>query len=523
VATPSQVIAGRYELTSPISRGGMGEVWRGYDTVLDRDIAVKLIRPGIVGTDGDREGLIGRFKREARVTAKVEHPGVPAVYDAAFDSDVDRLFIVMQLVHGVSLADVLAERGALPTAWAASIGAQICAVLSYAHAVPIVHRDLKPGNIMIANGGGVKVLDFGIAAVLRSGVTRLTSTGSVIGTKPYMSPEQIQNSPITPRSDLYALGCLLHEVLSGGRAFDAEDEIALMYQHLEAAPTPLRQIVPEVPADLERLVLDLLAKRPGDRPADAWAVYDRLAPFLPLMDLKAADQEQPIGSVPDPTRPYRSPNAPRPRPAVRQSRTVPEPPAAAENTVDPDEIEDALAQAEELVEDDRFTQASDLLAEFLPRASAAFGTDGAAVLDLRVSYAAVLLLGGDFRRAAPQFESLAATFARLSGPDAEETLDYRRQAVICRIALGQTGETIPELEAVIRGLSNLGPGFVHDVLDLRLTLARLRIGAGQSELAQAELKELHRDACQALGPTDELSVEVQQMAARVTPKSRPTD
>src|SRR4030081_2536188 len=137
----------------------MGQVWRGYATILDRDIAVKLIRPGIAETGDDRDELIARFRREARVTAKIEHSSVPAVYDAAFDEGADRLFLVMQLVHGVSLADVLAERGALPVPWAASIAAQICAVLSYAHAVPVVHRDLKPGNIMISRDGGVKVLD----------------------------------------------------------------------------------------------------------------------------------------------------------------------------------------------------------------------------------------------------------------------------------------------------------------------------------------------------------------------------
>ncbi|MFC5262511.1 protein kinase [Kribbella qitaiheensis] len=509
MAASSQVIAGRYELTTPISRGGMGEVWRGYDTVLDRDIAVKLIRPGIVDTDEDREELIGRFKREARVTAKVEHPGVPAVYDAAFDSSVDRLFIVMQLVHGVSLADVLAERGALPTAWAASIAAQICAVLSYAHAVPIVHRDLKPGNIMIAEGGGVKVLDFGIAAVLRSGVTKLTSTGRVIGTKPYMSPEQIQNAPISPQSDLYALGCLLHEVLSRQRVFDAEDEIALMYQHLEAEPTPLRRIVPEVPAELEGLVLELLAKRPTERPQSAWAVYDRLVPFLPTAEPSADDQELPAGAVPDPTRPYRRPGAPRPRPVAGASV---EP--LVDPVVDQREIDSALSEVEELVDGERFTQATDLLAELLPRASAAFGAEGTSVLDLRISYAAALLLGGDYRRAAPQFEALAATFERIQGPLDEETLDYRRQAVVCRIALGETDATIPELESIIRAYKQVD-GDSHDVLALRLSLARLRISAGQRQAAVEELRQLHEDAVGIPGSGDELTAEIDQMRRRL--------
>jgi serine/threonine protein kinase len=509
VAASSQVIAGRYELTAPISRGGMGEVWRGYDTVLDRDIAVKLIRPGIVDTAEDREELIGRFKREARVTAKVEHPGVPAVYDAAFDSSVDRLFLVMQLVHGVSLADVLAERGALPTAWAASIGAQICAVLSYAHAVPIVHRDLKPGNIMIAEDGGVKVLDFGIAAVLRSGVTKLTSTGRVVGTKPYMSPEQIRNLPISPQSDLYALGCLLHEVLSGGRVFDAEDEIALMYQHLDAAPTPLRQLVGEVPAELEELVLDLLAKQSADRPGSALAVYDRLVPFLPASEPTSADQELPVGAVPDPTRPYRRPGAPRPRPRVT---SVPVPVSNPE--VDQEEIDDAFSQVQELVDNDRFTQATDMLAELIPRASAALGADDTSVLDLRISYAATLFLGGDYRRAAPQFDALAAALERIDGPLSEETLDYRRQAVVCRIALGETDSALPELESIISAYEQVD-AHSRSFLSLRLNLAQLRLSAGQQAQAADELRQLHDDAVSSLGGEDELTSEIDEMHTRL--------
>lgn len=193
-----QVIGGRYELTSPISTGGMGQVWRGYDTVLDRDIAVKLIRPDLTRDENTRAQLISRFRREARVTAKIEYSGVPAVYDAAFDTSADRLYLVMQPVHGVSLSDMLAERGAQDVEWAASVAAQGCAALSYAHAVPIVHRDLKPSNILISTDGVIKVVDFGVAAVLGTDVTQLTDTGDIVGSKPYMSPEQIRNTVISP-------------------------------------------------------------------------------------------------------------------------------------------------------------------------------------------------------------------------------------------------------------------------------------------------------------------------------------
>ncbi|GAA1554657.1 serine/threonine protein kinase PkaE [Kribbella sancticallisti] len=506
----ARVIAGRYELAAPISRGGMGEVWRGYDTVLDRDIAVKLIRPQLLMVDEEREELVGRFRREARVMAKVEHPGVPAVYDAAFDDGSNQLFIVMQLIHGPSLSDVLAEETRLVPSWAASVAAQICSVLSYAHAVPVVHRDLKPGNIMLARGGVVKVLDFGIAALLRSDVTKLTSTGRVMGTKPYMSPEQIQNLPVTPQTDLYALGCLLHEMLSGQRVFDATEEIALMYQHLEKPPTPLRELEAGIPADLERLVLDLLAKNASDRPESAWAAYDRLVPLLPPADSLASDTEQPAGVIPDPTRPFRRPAAPRPRPSML-TRDVAALPAIPE--IDLDEVDEALSEAERLVDEERFTQASEMLCDLLPRASASFGSDSEQALDLRISYAAALYLGGDYRKAAPEFEALAKTYT-LDGNDTEESLDYRRQAVACRVALGELDAAIPELESIVRAQHRID-AYGRDYLSLRLDLARLRVSAGDPEQAVQELWPLYEDAVRILTPSDELSVEIDEMFRRL--------
>jgi serine/threonine protein kinase len=514
VPEQSKIIADRYELTAPISHGGMGEVWRGYDTVLDRDIAVKLIRPQVLILDEEREELVGRFRREARVTAKIEHPGVPAVYDAAFDDGSDRLFIVMQLIDGVSLSDVLAERGAMSVAWAASVAGQICSVLTHAHSVPVVHRDLKPGNVMIARGGVVKVLDFGIAALLRTDVTKLTSTGRVVGTKPYMSPEQIRDLPVTPQTDLYALGCLLHEMLSGERAFDADDEIALMYQHLEASPRPLRELDPEVPDELERLVLDLLAKQPADRPDSAWAVYDRLVPFLPRADVGGPDSEQPAGVIPDPTRPYRRPAAPRPRPEPRQSVAYRTPAAPATPPIDQAQIELVLSEAEALIDGDRFTQASDLLSDVLPGAASTFGSDNPAALDLRVRYAAALLLGGDYRKAAPEFDALAASFERIKGPLDEETLDYRRQAVVCRIALGEAEAVIPELEMIIRDHEQVDAGS-REVLELRLSLARLYISTGRHQETLDELRRLEHDAVRILGPDDELSADIDEMQRRL--------
>lgn len=243
-----RLVADRYELKALPMPGGMGLVWEGYDTRLDRPVAIKQIRADKAHTSAQRAELISRFRREAKVTAKIEHPGVPAVYDAAIDKPDDspdgvaELYLVMQLVRGEDLRDVLAQHGALPVAWAVSVAAQVCSVLSYAHAVPVVHRDLKPSNIMIDTDGWVKVLDFGVAAVLGTDVTQITDTGRMVGTREYMAPEQFLGVGVSPRSDLYALGCVLHEMLAGKKVFDGSSDPAL--QHVHEDPVPCACCVP---------------------------------------------------------------------------------------------------------------------------------------------------------------------------------------------------------------------------------------------------------------------------------------
>ncbi|MBO4209269.1 serine/threonine-protein kinase, partial [Micromonospora echinofusca] len=277
----AEPIAGRYELVDEIRSGGMGQVWRGYDAVLDREVAVKLIRPDVISSAEQAEEFAKRFRREARVTARIQHHGVPQVYDAVLDTSYDRLYLVMEYVRGTSLRAYISQLHPLPVEWAAAIAAQICTVLSHAHAIPVVHRDLKPDNVLISDSGAVKVLDFGIAAILRTDVTRLTGTGGMVGTHHYMSPEQIQGAQITPQTDLYALGCVLHELLVGKTVFDGGPEFELMRQHVYEPPTPLRAVRPDVPDTLEQLVLQLTAKVPEQRPRDAYDVYERLLPFLP--------------------------------------------------------------------------------------------------------------------------------------------------------------------------------------------------------------------------------------------------
>ncbi|MER6265023.1 serine/threonine protein kinase PkaE, partial [Streptomyces sp900105245] len=190
----------------------MGQVWTAYDKRLDRRVAVKLLRPDkVAGQEADE--LRRRFARECRVTAQVDHPGLVTVHDAG--SEGEELFLVMQYVDGADLSDHLAEHDPYPWQWAVAVAAQLCAVLSAVHAVPIVHRDLKPRNVMVKQDGTVTVLDLGVASVMDTDTTRLTHTGSPIGSPAYMAPEQAMGGAVGPYTDLYALGVLLHELLSG--------------------------------------------------------------------------------------------------------------------------------------------------------------------------------------------------------------------------------------------------------------------------------------------------------------------
>ncbi|MFF3595070.1 protein kinase domain-containing protein [Kitasatospora indigofera] len=313
-----RVIGGRYRLAEKIGHGGMGQVWAAYDERLDRRVAVKLLHTEHLLPAGTTEPhrrsrgeeLRRRFLRECRITAALDHPGLVTVFDAGEDDG--ELHLVMQRVPGLSLADLIAEEAPFPIGHAAAVAAQLCAALAVVHAVPVVHRDIKPSNVMVREDGRVVLLDLGIATAVEADATRLTLTGVPIGSPAYMAPEQALAATADARSDLYALGCLLHEMLCGEEPFRAPTALGVLRRHVDEPPVPLRELRPEVPAPLEALVLDLLAKQPADRPADAQQVYARLLPMLPQ---PAGPQPQPpYGPVPDPTRPFRYPGHPRPAP-----------------------------------------------------------------------------------------------------------------------------------------------------------------------------------------------------------------
>jgi serine/threonine-protein kinase len=254
-------LEGRYRLDTPIAAGGMGEVWRATDLVLDRPVAVKMLRPGYAGHEED----LARFRAEAQHAGLLSHPGIAKVYDY---HDGDPPYLVMELVDGPSLARLL-DDGPVDPALTMSLIAQAARALQAAHAAGLVHRDVKPGNMLISRGRYVKITDFGIAHAVDS--APLTRPGVLMGTPGYLAPERAAGRPATPAADLYALGIVAHQCLTGEVPFHGEPlAVALAHQDQPLPPLPS-----SVPADVAALVADLTAKDPSARPASAGAAAKR--------------------------------------------------------------------------------------------------------------------------------------------------------------------------------------------------------------------------------------------------------
>jgi serine/threonine-protein kinase len=252
----THVLDDRYELGPVLGEGGMARVHRGRDRQLRRPVAVKVLAPPF---DRDRS-FVERFRREARAAAGLSHPNVVAVFDSGSDDGTH--FIVTELVEGETLADRLRREGPMPQAEAIAVAVDICRALAAAHDRGLIHRDIKPGNVMLLPDGRVKVVDFGIARA--AGSDTLTGTGVVLGSTAYLSPEQAGGQPVDQRADLYALGCVLYEMLTGHVPFRADTPIATMYRHVNEDPPKPSTIVP-VPPELEAIVLGCLEKDPGRR------------------------------------------------------------------------------------------------------------------------------------------------------------------------------------------------------------------------------------------------------------------
>jgi serine/threonine protein kinase len=509
-----ELLAGRYRVDGLLGRGGMSEVYYGYDERLDRQVAIKMLRPpGTVpaardspeaaeildALDRDRK----RFLREIRVTARLEHPGTPAVYDTGVDTSPDGaklLWLVMQLLRGSTLEALLgrADYNLSPpsVSWAAAVTAQIAAVLAAMHRVDIVHRDIKPSNVMIVDGGLVKVLDFGIAILRGTGaLPRLTQVDRTVGTPAYMSPEQGLGKAVTSASDIYSLGCVLHELLTGDVPFRATSGMPLPARHLHSPVPSARASRADVPLAVDALLSSMLAKNPDTRPA-ASAVYQTL---LPLSIGGPRDANE----VRDPTRPFRWPLL---APATRRKHTA----SRAKLT----DAEARLLQdsAQALLASDHPSEAISLLEDGIERAS----HDPALQLELQRYLGAALFYAGEYTRASSILDAVGSSYRKHLPSGDPRLLECAYLAGHAFAEIGKPGLALAQLRFyVLNAHVQVNEDEARKVLEVRFVIAELLAADGSPGEALAELQAVRPLLVEALGADSAQVRDLDKQAARL--------
>ena len=319
LTTPGRVLGGRYELVSPIARGGMATVWVADDPVLSRRVAVKILRADLAAD----EGIRARFRHEAIAAARLSHPNIVSTYDTGDDDGI--AYIVMELVEGPTLRHLIDQQGGLPVGDVIRIGKQVAEALDAAHRAGLVHRDVKPANVLVPTSGPVKVTDFGIAKA--AGGDDLTRTGTVMGTARYLAPEQVNGRPTDPRTDVYALGLLMYEALVGHPPFGGDTDIATAMARLTTSAPAVRAERADVSPALDDVIHRCLARQPAARFGSAAAVRDaldraRLDPTgaIPRPTAGPPPPPAPAGSTGPITSPHPIP-APAPAPVARRRRS----------------------------------------------------------------------------------------------------------------------------------------------------------------------------------------------------------
>ncbi|MFI6093461.1 protein kinase [Streptomyces sp. NPDC051218] len=486
------LLAGRYRVDGSIGRGGMSEVFHGYDERLDRRVAIKVLRPSstsaipalpdspeaaeiLDGLERDRK----RFLREIRTTAQLEHPGIPAVYDTGVETAPDgsaQLWLVMQLLRGSTLEAVLDRSDyadAAPTvAWAASIAAQIAAVLADVHRVDIVHRDIKPSNVILVNGGLVKVLDFGIAILRGAGaLPRLTQIDKTVGTPPYMSPEQCLGKAVTVASDIYSLGCLLCELLTGDVPFHGTDSMPLRAHHLQTPAPSAQGRRADVPVALDALLASMLAKDPQERPS-AEAVYEALLPLAsaPSDPTTSGDESR------DPTRPFR-----RPLLAPAKQREQP----TVRGRLTDGEAEELQANVRVLLDNDHPSEAIRLLEDGVARAA----HDPFLDLRLRHFLAAAHFYAGEYTRAASLFQVVGRDYHKHLPSTDSYVLDCAYHAGHAYAEIGKPDKALPQLRFYVQNAdSSASRDTADQIRESRFVIAQMLAASGHQDEALAELE-----------------------------------
>jgi serine/threonine protein kinase len=264
------LIGGRYSLRDPLGSGGMAEVFLAYEEDLERDVALKILKEQYA----DEEGFIERFRREAQSAASLNHPNIIRIYDWGGTENGEASYIAMEYAPGGTLEDRILEDGALPPYKAVEVASQIAEALGFAHECGVIHRDIKPQNILLSALGGAKVTDFGLARAAYS--TSLSQTSLVVGTASYMSPERAMGGPADPRSDLYSLGVVLYEMLTGELPYEGDSSVTIAVKHVIEPPRAPGEVNSEVPEGISAITQKLLAKDPGDRYTSATQLIEDL-------------------------------------------------------------------------------------------------------------------------------------------------------------------------------------------------------------------------------------------------------
>lgn len=482
----TQVIAERYRIDTPLGRGGMGEVYRGTDLLMERPVAIKLIRKDRIDDDESAR----RFLREGRITARLDHPGVPVIFEQGQISDPSgsldgQLYLAMQFVEGMNVDDLAVEHDPLPIGWAAAIAAQVCAVLHYAHQRRVVHRDIKPSNLMITPDGFVKVLDFGLATALGDPrQSKISLTGVPIGTTLYMAPEQFgATDQIGPATDLYALGLVVHRLLAGAALFESRSLSETLKDQILTAPTPLRESRPDTPPEIEELVLELLAKVPDDRPDNAMEVFHRLLPYAD--DLPALPGA--ISEEMTPARMYASITA------LRAHRSD------AAQTVTRGDIDRVRRRATGLARSAQTAEAIELLVDAAHQATTALGSDDAAALAVRRDAAELLMSSGRYREAASSYATLVDDMTRRDGRDTENVFDLRQREADCLVFAAEPHLGLAKLQDLLADESRVFGPFDTRTLELRHRTCLLLEGMGRADAALVALEELVADVARHHG------------------------
>ncbi|MGX1810364.1 protein kinase domain-containing protein [Nocardia sp. NPDC055321] len=446
-AVQPQLIGGRYELIKQIGAGGMGQVFDGFDHNLKRRIAVKFTHPNL---DQDPDWA-KRFFREAELMAALRHPGLPAIHDVGTaPGPPERPYLVMEYVEGVTFEELLDRHGALPIGVVAALGAQAAAVLAATHRNRIYHRDLKPSNLMLCDDGTVKVLDFGLAVAPDSNRTRYTRTGHTLGTPAFMAPEQVEGKAVVPQTDLYSLGLVLHELLTGSRVMTGSNEYLVWQNQVHLVPPDIRQDLPGTPGDLARLLTSMLAKTPEQRPDDAASVHAGL-----LRHASGVSHLPEVHDTHSPAQMYAlavgaATSTRTAQTVVAPTRVLPKPVVAEPLSNGGDfsrgDLRRAMRRARDFADDSRYDPAIHELKTVVEKAVPLLGSRDADVVEARLRLADIRFESSDYSRAADLYRTLIDDLTAERGPYDDHVMYCQRQLATCHVYLGDVRAALTRLK-----------------------------------------------------------------------------